>query len=174
MTTKDATETGAKPAPAPKRDTTAKPAGSFDASAIRELAELLTETSLTEIEVEQAGLRIRVCRQATTVYAPAPAAAPSHAAPAPHAGEAPAPKREGHPAGTVTSPMVGTVYVAPTPGATAFVKVGDTVKEGDTLLIVEAMKTMNPILAPKGGTVKEICVADAEPVEFGQALIVLA
>ena len=69
--------------------------------------------------------------------------------------------------------MVGTVYVAPTPGAAPFVKLGDTVKEGDTLLIVEAMKTMNPILAPRNGSVKEICVADAEPVEFGQALIVI-
>ena len=168
MTTKDAKEIGAKPASAPK----SKSSGSIDATAIRELAELLTETSLTEIEVEQNGYRIRVSRQTSHVYAPAAAAAP--AAHAPAAPSAEAPKRDGHAPGTVTSPMVGTVYVAPTPGATAFVKVGDTVKEGDTLLIVEAMKTMNPILAPKGGTVKEICVADSEPVEFGQALIVLA
>lgn len=170
MTNKDATQTGAKPAPAPKSKST----GSIDAGVIRELAELLSETSLTEIEVEQHGLRIRVARQSSQVYAPAPAAMPAPApAAAPAAAEAPAPKRDGHAPGTVTSPMVGTVYTAPSPGADAFVKVGDHVKEGDTLLIVEAMKTMNPIVAPKGGTVKEICIADAEPVEFGQALIVL-
>ncbi len=168
MTVKDAKQIGEKPASASQK----KSSGSIDAAAIRELAELLTETSLTEIEVEQNGLRIRVCRQASHVYArgaPAPAAPP----PAPASGDAPPPKREGHPAGTVTSPMVGTVYVAASPGAAAFVKVGDHVKEGDTLLIVEAMKTMNPILAPRSGTVKEICIQDAEPVEFGQPLIVL-
>lgn len=167
MTTKD--ETGAKPAPAPK----GKSSGSIDAGAIRELAELLSETSLTEIEVEQHGLRIRVARQSSHVYAPAPTAAPAPAPAAAPAAEAPAAKRDGHAAGTVTSPMVGTVYVAPEPGAPPFVKIGDHVSEGDTLLIVEAMKTMNPILAPKGGTVKEVCIQDAEPVEFGQALIVL-
>ena len=167
MTTKDAKEIGAKPASAPK----SKSSGSIDATAIRELAELLTETSLTEIEVEQNGYRIRVSRQTSQHYAPATAAAP--AAHAPAAPSAEAPKRDGHAPGTVTSPMVGTVYVAPTPGAAPFVKPGDTVKEGDTLLIVEAMKTMNPILATRSGTVKEICVTDAEPVEFGQALIVI-
>ncbi len=169
MTTKDATETGAKPAPAPK----SKSSGSIDAGAIRELAELLRETSLTEIEVEQHGLRIRVACQASHVYAPAPAAAPAPAPAAAPAAEPAGPKRDGHAAGTVTSPMVGTVYVSPSPGEAAFVKVGDHVSEGDTLLIVEAMKTMNPILAPKGGTVKEICIQNSEPVEFGQALIVL-
>ncbi|MBU6472206.1 MAG: acetyl-CoA carboxylase biotin carboxyl carrier protein, partial [Alphaproteobacteria bacterium] len=87
--------------------------------------------------------------------------------------EAPAAKRDGHAPGTVTSPMVGTVYVAPEPGAAPFVKVGDVVKEGDTLMIVEAMKTMNPIVAPRGGSITEICIHDAEPVEFGQALIVI-
>ncbi len=148
----------------------------IDAEAIRELAELLSETSLTEIEVEQNGLRIRVCRQGTPIYA---AAAPMvNHAPAAHVGapaasEAPAAKRDGHAPGTVTSPMVGTVYVAPEPGAAPFVKVGDVVKEGATLLIVEAMKTMNPIVAPRSGTVTEVCVRDAEPVEFGQALIVI-
>jgi acetyl-CoA carboxylase biotin carboxyl carrier protein len=165
MTIKDAKEIGDKPANAAKT----KSAGAVDAAAIRELAELLTETSLTEIEVERNGLRIRVCRQTAHVHmpavqAPAPAAAPA---------EAPASRRDGHAPGTVTSPMVGTVYVAASPGAPPFVKVGDTVSEGDTLLIVEAMKTMNPIPAPKGGTVKEICITDSEPVEFGQALVVL-
>ena len=147
--------------------------GSIDASVIRELAELLTETSLTEIEVEQAGLRIRVARQLNAVYS-GPPAAMTTAAPAPAmAADATPAKRETPSAGTVTSPMVGTVYVAPEPGAPAFVKPGDSVKEGDTLLIVEAMKTMNPISAPRSGVIKEICVRDGEPVEFGQALVVL-
>jgi acetyl-CoA carboxylase biotin carboxyl carrier protein len=168
MTTKDATETGAKPAPAPK---STPASGTLDQGAIRQLAELLAETSLTEIEVEQHGMRIRVARQMSQVYASAPVTMPAPAA-AP-AAEAPAAKTDGHAPGTVTSPMVGTVYVAPTPGAAPFVKVGDHVKEGDTLMIVEAMKTMNPIPAPKSGTVKDICINDAEPVEFGQALVVL-
>jgi acetyl-CoA carboxylase biotin carboxyl carrier protein len=147
--------------------------GSIDASVIRELAELLTETSLTEIEVEQAGLRIRVARQLNAVYGGIPATMPA-APPAPAmAPEAAPAKREAPSAGTVTSPMVGTVYIAPEPGAPAFVKPGDSVKEGDTLLIVEAMKTMNPIAAPRSGVIKEICVRDGEPVEFGQALVVL-
>jgi acetyl-CoA carboxylase biotin carboxyl carrier protein len=133
-----------------------------DADAIRELAALLTETHLTEIEIERNGVRLRVARQAVAVH--------SHPVAAPAAAEAP--KRE-NANGAIPSPMVGTVYVAPEPGAEPFVKLGDAVKEGDTLLIVEAMKTMNPILAPRAGTVAEICVHDSEPVEFGQALIVL-
>ncbi|MBU6443111.1 MAG: acetyl-CoA carboxylase biotin carboxyl carrier protein [Alphaproteobacteria bacterium] len=144
----------------------------IDAEAIRELAELLSETSLTEIEVEQNGLRIRVSRQGLAVHAPVPAMPALNHVAAAHA-EAPAAKRDGHAPGTVTSPMVGTVYVAPEPGAAPFVKVGDVVKEGDTLMIVEAMKTMNPIVAPRGGSITEICIHDAEPVEFGQALIVI-
>jgi acetyl-CoA carboxylase biotin carboxyl carrier protein len=136
-----------------------------DAATIRELAALLTETGLTEIEIEQNGARIRVARQGQAAdVTPAPAV--SVAAP-------PAPAKGPQP-GAVTSPMVGTVYVAPEPGAPPFVKVGDTVKAGDTLLIVEAMKTMNPILAPRAGTVSEIAVHDAEPVEFGQLLLVLS
>ncbi len=102
----------------------------------------------------------------------APAAAPAPVAAAPAASAAPA--AEAVPAGTVTSPMVGTVYVAPEPGSAAFVKVGDSVSEGQTLLIVEAMKTMNPIPAPKAGTVKSIQVTDGQPVEFGQPLLVIA
>ncbi len=137
----------------------------IDADAIRELADLLTETSLTEIEIERKGMRLRVVRHTHHVHA-----APVGAAPGPVAA-AEAPKSAAN--GAVPSPMVGTVYVAPEPGAAPFVKVGDTVKEGDTLLIVEAMKTMNPILAPRAGIIAEICVHDAEPVEFGQALIVL-
>jgi acetyl-CoA carboxylase biotin carboxyl carrier protein len=143
---------------------------SIDSSAIRELAELLSETGLTEIEIEQGGARLRVVRQIVTSYvAEAPVRAASAA---PAAAEAPA-KPKGPPAGAVSSPMVGTVYVAPEPGKPAFIKVGDKVSEGDTVLIVEAMKTMNPIAAPRSGTVTEICVHDSEPVEFGQTLLVI-
>ena len=141
----------------------------IDSSVIRELADLLTETGLTEIEIEQGGSRLRVARQLTASFvSEGPRSA---AAPAPVAGEAP--KAKGPAVGTVPSPMVGTVYVAPEPGKHAFVKVGDKVNEGDTLLIVEAMKTMNPIQAPRAGTITEICVKDAEPVEFGQPLLVI-
>ncbi|GAA0531688.1 acetyl-CoA carboxylase biotin carboxyl carrier protein [Rhizomicrobium palustre] len=146
---------------------------SIDSSVIRELAELLTETGLTEIEVEQGGSRLRVARQVVGSYMAAPAAAPVAAAPA-AAAPAEAAKPKGPPAGAVPSPMVGTVYVAPEPGKPPFVKVGDKVKEGDTLMIVEAMKTMNPIQSPKSGTITEVCVANGEPVEFGQTLVVLA
>lgn len=143
-----------------------------DASAVRELAKLLKETGLTEIEIEHNGARIRVSRGGGMGAAAAPvAAAPAAAAPAPAAAAAPA--SSGPPAGAVPSPMVGTVYLAPEPGKPPFISVGKTVKEGDTLFIVEAMKTMNAITAPKGGTVKEISVADATPVEFGQTLCVI-
>jgi acetyl-CoA carboxylase biotin carboxyl carrier protein len=143
----------------------------IDAEAVRELAGLLNETGLTEIEIEHNGARIRVSRQASgaVAHAPAPAA---HSAPA--AAEAAPAAPKGPQAGAVPSPMVGTVYVAPEPGKPPFVKVGDTVKEGDTLLIVEAMKTMNPITAPRSGKIHEICVHDAQPVEFGQTLLVIA
>jgi acetyl-CoA carboxylase biotin carboxyl carrier protein len=143
--------------------------GPIDAAAIRELAHLLTETGLTEIEIEQAGQRVRVARMGAPMAmhgVTAPAAAT--AIPAADAG-----KKDGPAAGAVTSPMVGTVYVSPEPGKPPFVKVGDKVKEGDTLLIVEAMKTMNPILAPRGGTISEICIHDAQPIEFGQSLVIL-
>jgi acetyl-CoA carboxylase biotin carboxyl carrier protein len=142
---------------------------SIDATAIRELAELLAETGLTEIEIEQGGARLRVARQSGGHFVSVPsggAPAPAQAAPAAEAPKGP------HP-GAVPSPMVGTVYVAPEPGKPPYVKVGDRVAEGDTLLIVEAMKTMNPILAPRGGTISEICVHDAEPVEFGQTLLII-
>jgi acetyl-CoA carboxylase biotin carboxyl carrier protein len=146
----------------------------IDAAVIRELAGLLDETGLTDIEIEQGGSRIRVSRQAASstahhvVAAPAPAA--HAAAPETHA----APAHKGPPAGAVPSPMVGTVYVAPEPGKPPFVKVGDSVKEGDTIFIIEAMKTMNPIVAPRSGKVAEVCVHDAQPVEFGQSLLVIA
>jgi acetyl-CoA carboxylase biotin carboxyl carrier protein len=140
----------------------------IDADAIRALAELLTETNLTEIEIENGGGRIRVSRATSGahVVAAAPAAAPVAATPA----EA---KPAGPHPGAVTSPMVGTVYIAPQPGSPPFISVGATVKAGDTLLIVEAMKTMNPITAPKGGKVIEICVNDTQPVEFGQQLVII-
>lgn len=146
-----------------------------DASAIRELAELIAETGLTEIEIESSGQRLRVVRQLAPVVerhgTGAVMVEPVRQDGAAAEVQAKREVRAGH---AVTSPMVGTVYVAPEPGKPAFVKVGDTVKEGDTLLIVEAMKTMNPILAPRSGTVSEICIADSEPVEFGQALLYLS
>jgi acetyl-CoA carboxylase biotin carboxyl carrier protein len=140
----------------------------IDAEAVRELSALLKETGLTEIEIEHNGARIRVSRAASAApvaAASAPQAAPaSSSAPTPAAGPQP---------GAVTSPMVGTVYTASEPGKPPLVKVGQQVKEGDTLFIVEAMKTMNAIPAPKSGTVKEILVENGAPVEFGQALLIL-
>ena len=144
--------------------------GLVDAAAIRELAELLKETGLTEIEIEKEGARIRVSRAALASVAAASAPAPAAVA-APAAAPA-APAGGPHP-GAVPSPMVGTVYLAPEPGKPPFVAVGQTVKEGDTLFIVEAMKTMNPITAPRGGTVLEISVSNGQPVEFGQTLLIL-
>jgi acetyl-CoA carboxylase biotin carboxyl carrier protein len=152
-----------------------KDKGGVDASAIRELAALLNETGLTEIEIEHNGARIRVGRQAApAVMQAAPAVAAASAAAAAPASDAAPAAPKGPPAGAVPSPMVGTVYVSPEPGKPPFVKVGDTVKEGDTLFIVEAMKTMNPIAAPRAGKIVEICVGDASPVEFGQTLAVIA
>jgi len=154
------------------------PADPIDARLVRKLADILTDTGLSEIEVERDGLKIRVSKSLTVTaqvaapaaYAPAPAAAPA-AAPAPAAPADAAPARRA--GDVVNSPMVGTVYLQPAPGADPFVKVGDKVEAGQTLLIVEAMKTMNPIPAPKGGRVAEILVGDAQPVEFGEALIVI-
>ena len=144
-----------------------------NSGAIRELASLLRETGLTEIEVEQNGMRLRVARAAVQTVTNAPLSSVSEASVVPQAAAEPA-KSAGPAAGAIPSPMVGTVYVAPEPGKPPFVKVGDTVKEGATLLIIEAMKTMNPILAPRAGTVKEICINDAQPVEFGQSLLILS
>jgi acetyl-CoA carboxylase biotin carboxyl carrier protein len=155
---------------------------SIDARLVRKLADILKDTGLSEIEVEHAGLKIRVARELTvaaaaTQYVQAPAApayapAPAPAAVAP-AAEAAAPAPAAHVGEAVKSPMVGTVYLSPQPGADAFIKVGDTVSAGQTLLIVEAMKTMNPISAPKAGKVVEILVADAQPVEFGEPLVIV-
>jgi len=149
-----------------------KSSRSIDKDLIRELSELLTETDLSEIEIEKEGLRIRVAR------APAAAAAAAPAAPAakpakPAAPEAPEPEDISKHPGVVASPMVGTVYRAPEPGAAPFVEVGSTVKAGQTLLIVEAMKTMNPIPAPKAGTVAAILITDGHPVEYGEPLLII-
>ncbi len=152
-----------------------KPAGQAaaqdDSTVIRALADLLNETGLTEIEVERDGFRVRVARGHATsavIAAPAPAA-PS--APAPSAAQTAA-KAEPHP-GTVRSPMVGTAYRAPAPGAAAFIEVGHEVRQGQTLLIIEAMKTMNQIVAPRSGKVLEIIVNDAQPVEYDEPLLVI-
>ena len=154
----------------------AKPASAsptVDPAVIKELAGLLDETGLTEIEIEREGARVRVARHAGagtggTVHVVQPTAA----AVQPPATEPGAKPAGPHP-GTLTSPMVGTVYIGPQPGAAPFVKVGDTVKEGQTLLIVEAMKTMNPIVAATAGEILEIFVRDAQPVEFGEPLLVI-
>jgi acetyl-CoA carboxylase biotin carboxyl carrier protein len=148
----------------------------IDKVMIRDLAEILNETDLTDIEIEQGDLRIRVSRQITmqaaapqAVYAQAPAAAPAAAA---------APIEAAKPAGdpsknAVPSPMVGTAYLSPAPGARAFIEVGTKVKEGQTLMIIEAMKTMNQIPSPRAGTVTAILIEDSQPVEYGELLVVI-
>ena len=156
-----------------------------DSQVIKDLAELLNATGLTEIEIESGGMRIKVARsggQATTAYVPAPppvetpVAAPAEAQATTGATasseSAPAEDPATHP-GAVKSPMVGTAYLSPEPGAAAFIKVGDTVSEGQTLLIVEAMKTMNPITAPRAGKITQIIVQNEQPVEFDQPLVII-
>ena len=146
-----------------------------DTDLVRQLAELLDATNLTEIEVEDGDRKIRVARKisaaAAPVYAPAPVAAPVAAPPAMPAEAAPAPGPDL--SNAVKSPMVGTVYLAAEPGAKPFVSVGDTVSAGQTLLIVEAMKVMNPITAPAAGTVKALLVDNGQPVEFDQPLVIV-
>lgn len=143
-----------------------------DEGLIRNLADLLNDTGLSEIEVEQKGVRIRIARNvsvaATVPPAPAPAPAQGSAPPPPPA----AALEETHP-GMVKSPMVGTAYRAPDPAAPPFVEVGSQVKAGDTILIIEAMKTMNHIPAPKSGTVKAVLVENQQPVEFGEPLMII-
>ncbi len=162
---------------ADKKATAGRKAGmNIDSKLVRELADMLGETGLTEIEVEDGDRKIRVSRGGGVA---APMAAPVAAAPlaAPAAAPAPAaatetPAADDH-ADALKSPMVGTAYLAPEPGADNFIKVGDSVKEGDTLLIVEAMKVMNPIPSTKSGTVKAILVEDSQPIEFDQPLVVI-
>ena len=164
--------------PAPKLKNDAE----IDTALVRQLADILNDTDLTEIEVERGDLHIRVAREiaaAPTIqyaaapqaaYAPAPAAAAPAAPVSMPSDPATIVSRSGE---EVKSPMVGTAYLQASPEAPVFVKKGDTVKKGQTLLIVEAMKTMNPIQAPRDGVVSEILVGDAQPVEFGEALVLL-
>ena len=162
--------TNGKPSPEP-----------IDPKLVRKLADILRETELSEIEVEQGGLKIRVARQmaaaqmtsvpmtyaaAPVAAAPAPAAAPAESAPT-TASVAATPAAD-----AIKSPMVGTVYLSPQPGAAPFIKIGDKVKQGQTLLIIEAMKTMNPIPSPREGVVAQILASDGTPVEFGAPLVV--
>jgi acetyl-CoA carboxylase biotin carboxyl carrier protein len=144
----------------------------IDEALIRKLAKLLKETGLTEIEYDTDDARIRVSAAAAgTVVAAAPVAAP---AAAPAAALAPPAGADAPAAGSVSSPMVGTAYLSPEPNAATFVKVGDRVAKGQTILIIEAMKVMNPIPAPHAGTVTQILVQDGQPVEFGEPLMVIA
>jgi len=150
---------------------TAKPPA-VDHDVIRELAKLLDETGLTEIEFERGGVSIRVARQAA-----APSARPRPAEPPPAVSATPSPAPVAfdpmqHP-GLVASPMVGTAYLGPAPGARPFVEVGSQVKSGETLIIIEAMKTMNQIPAPRSGTVIQVLVEDGQPVEYGQPLMIV-
>ncbi len=161
---------------ADRKGSAGKSGMNVDTALVRELAEMLGDTRLTEIEVEDGERKIRVSRGGGVAMAAAPApvaapapAAPTAAAPVPESAAAP----EADTAGAIKSPMVGTVYLASEPGAANFVKVGDSVTEGQTLLIVEAMKVMNPITADKAGTVKAILVENAQPVEFDQPLVVI-
>ncbi|MEZ5954535.1 MAG: acetyl-CoA carboxylase biotin carboxyl carrier protein [Hyphomonas sp.] len=149
----------------------------LDTGLVRELAAILREADLGELEVEHDGLRIRVSKPTATVVqaamaapmAPVAAAPPAAAAPA---SAAPAASAE-VPDNAIKSPMVGTAYLSPEPGAKAFVAVGDKVKKGDTLLLVEAMKTFNPVEADRAGTVRAIYVTDSQPVEYGEPLILI-
>ncbi|MCK5274205.1 MAG: acetyl-CoA carboxylase biotin carboxyl carrier protein [Alphaproteobacteria bacterium] len=147
----------------------------FDSKLIGEIAEIMSDAGLTEVELTQGDSTLRLSKQVNVVAAPAvaqaapaPVAAPAVAEAAPPAAESAAE----HP-GTISSPMVGTVYLSSSPGADHFVSVGSQVKEGDTMMIIEAMKVMNPIPAPRGGTVKAIIVSDTQPVEFGDPLIII-
>jgi acetyl-CoA carboxylase biotin carboxyl carrier protein len=146
---------------------------SDDSALIRELALLLDETSLTEIEIERAGLRLRVARNISVAAAmPAGFAPVSTVGPAVSAAPAAVADLAKHP-GVVPSPMVGTAYWAPEPGAKPFIEVGTKVSAGQTLLIIEAMKTMNQIPSPRAGTVTQILVEDGQPVEFGEPLVII-
>jgi acetyl-CoA carboxylase biotin carboxyl carrier protein len=148
----------------------------IDPALVRQLAELLTANELTEIEVADGERRIKVSREPAPILgAVAPAAAPALTAPPIRghedlAGQAPAEEVSGT---AIKSPMVGTAFLSPEPGADPFIEVGTAVKAGDTLLIIEAMKVMNPITAPEGGVIKKIIVADAQPVEFDQPLVII-
>lgn len=142
-----------------------------DKQLIRDLADILNETNLSEIEIEQDDLRVRVSRQMagvqTAIAAPAPIVAPAAAV------TEPAAVKTADTSNAVPSPMVGTVYLSPAPGSKVFLEVGQSVAEGQTLLIIEAMKTMNQIPAPRAGKITAIMVEDSQPVEFGEPLVVI-
>jgi len=154
-----------------------------DATFVRKLAKILKDTDLTEIEVERGDLKIRVAREFPAAPAVHYAAAPAQAAPSPAPMSAPVPAAASAPEaaaadpkthpGAVNSPMVGTCYLRPSPDADLFKKAGDAVKEGETILLIEAMKTFNPITAPKSGKLIEILVAEAQPVEYGEPLFII-
>ena len=164
-----------KPVPDPRPEEP-EPMFGPDVELIRALAAVLDEAGLTEIEIGEGANRIRIARQATVAAAPAPAAAarPAPLGPAPEqeAPVAPVADDASHP-GAVTSPLVGVVYVAPEPGGRPFVTVGDEISEGDTLFIVEAMKTMNPVRAPSGGRVARVLAENGARVEYGEVLLIL-
>ena len=149
----------------------------IDPDLVRELAAVLNDSGLSEIEVEHGELRLRLARTLTAAAAPmhthVVAAAPAPVAHAPTPAAASAPAADASHPGAVPSPMVGTAYLSAEPGAAPFIKVGDTVSAGQTIMVVEAMKTFNPIPAPRAGKVTAILVTDAQPVEYGEALVIL-
>jgi len=165
----------------PKAPASKDASNGIDTRLVRKLADILADTGLTEIEVEQGDLKIRVAREVTVAapqmtYAAAPVAppqAPTAAASAPVATTTAPAAEEPQRGEIVKSPMVGTVYLQPQPGSPSFIKVGDQVSAGQTLLIIEAMKTMNPIPAPAAGVVLQILVEDGQPVEFGEPLVIV-
>jgi acetyl-CoA carboxylase biotin carboxyl carrier protein len=179
-------KTAAKPAPAPARKAPEAPRKEIDVAIVEALGEVLARLDLAEVEVERGDLRVRVTRHLAatqTVYAQPPAAHPSHGviAPPPQVaaipaaaplGGAPAEAVGDHP-GAVKSPMVGTAYRRPSPDSKAFIEIGSQVKSGEKILLVEAMKTFNEIVAPRSGTVTSILVDDGQPVEYGQTLVII-
>jgi acetyl-CoA carboxylase biotin carboxyl carrier protein len=176
-----ASAAGSAAARSSKADTATmpRPSGGIDTDLVRSIANLLAETNVGEIEIKKGDLKIRVSRQVSAAAAPAPVAmtAPAAAAPAPAPAPAATPPSQpvavaAHP-GAVKSPMVGTAYRKPSPDAKNFVEVGSVVKAGDKLMLIEAMKTFNDIVAPKSGLVSAILVEDGQPVEFGQTLFVI-
>jgi acetyl-CoA carboxylase biotin carboxyl carrier protein len=156
-----------------KSSKTASASSLVDHDLILELTKLLDETGLTEIEIEQDGKRVRVARGTVAAAAPVPSRAPVVAPPQPVAESVSAPMDPAKHPGVVASPMVGTAYGSAEPGAKPFIEIGSHVKAGDTLLIIEAMKTMNQIPAPRAGTVKQILFEDGKPVEFGEPLVII-
>jgi acetyl-CoA carboxylase biotin carboxyl carrier protein len=158
------------------KNSASKPGKSLDRKLIRELAELLTETGLSEIEIEKPDLRIRVARNFVQSSVGVPTVNTPSVTPLPQTGGVSAnavPTEEAAHPGAVPSPMVGTAYLSPEPGADPFIKVGEQVNEGQTLMIVEAMKTMNQIPAPRSGKITAILIEDQQPVEFGEPLLII-